>query len=219
MADGGVLVLNNLWQAVQVTTVRRAFRLFYAGRARAVARDFQTYDFENWCDLPPGADREMIVTPRRAIRVPRTIQLLHYDRVPRREVRFTRRNIFFRDRNRCQYCGRVQTQRHLNLDHVVPLSRGGTSTWENVVCACIDCNSRKGSRTPREAGMALIRPPKRPAGHPVLRAGWLGEHYEEWRTFLDVAYWNVELAEDVVPHGSSAGEGDDLGMPSAPILR
>jgi hypothetical protein len=58
--------------------------------------------------------------------------------------------------------------------------------------------------------MALIRPPKRPAGHPVLRSGWLGEHYEEWRTFLDVAYWNVELAEDVVPHASSFGEADGL---------
>jgi 5-methylcytosine-specific restriction endonuclease McrA len=208
MADGGVLVLNSLWQAVQVTTVRRAFRLFYAGRARAVTRDFNTYDFDNWCDLPPAADRQTIQTPRRAIAIPRVIQLLHYDRVPRREVRFTRRNIFFRDRNRCQYCGRIHPQRQLNLDHVVPLSRGGTSTWDNVVCACVACNSRKGNRTPREAGMTLVRAPKRPAGHPILRSGWLGAHYEEWRTFLDVAYWNVELAEDVVPHGPGSVEPD-----------
>ncbi len=199
MADGAVLVLNSVFQAVQVTTVRRAFRLFYAGRARAVAPDFSTYDFENWCDLPVGADHERIHTPRRAIRIPRVIQLLHYDRVPRREVRFTRRNIFFRDRNRCQYCGRVFAQHELNLDHVVPLSRGGASTWENVVCACIACNGRKGSRTPHEAGMLLVRTPKRPAGHPILRAGWIGPRYEEWRTFLDVAYWNVELSEDVLP--------------------
>ena len=201
MADSGVLVLNNLYQAVQITSVRRAFRLFYAGRARAVAPDFRTYDFENWCDLPPGADHEAIVTPRRAIRIPRVIQLLHYDRVPRRDVRFTRRNIFFRDRNHCQYCGRKFAQAELNLDHVVPLSRGGTSSWDNVVCACIPCNSRKGNRTPYEAGMHLIRLPKRPAGHPVFRAGWIGPRYEEWKTFLDVAYWNVELSEDVVPSG------------------
>jgi len=199
MAESAVLVLNNVYQAVQITGVRRAFRLFYAGRARAVARDFRTYDFENWCDLPPGADYETIVTPRREIRIPRVIQLVHYDRVPRRDVRFTRRNIFFRDRNRCQYCGKVFPQAELNLDHVVPLSRGGISSWENVVCACIPCNSRKGNRTPHEAGMHLVRQPKRPAGHPVLRTGWIGPRYDEWKTFLDVAYWNVELSEDLVP--------------------
>ena len=199
MPDGAVLVLNSLYQAVQVTGVRRAFRLFCAGRARAVAPDFRTYSFENWCDLPPEATDALIHTPRRAIRIPRVIQLLNYDRLPRREVRFTRRNIFFRDRNRCQYCGEVFPQRELNLDHVIPLSRRGTSSWENVVCACVSCNSRKGDRTPQEAGMTLTRPARKPAGHPVLRAGWIGPHHEEWRTFLDVAYWNVELCEDVVP--------------------
>lgn len=199
MADAAVLVLNNLYQAVQVTTVRRAFLLFCAGRARAIAPDFTAYDFENWCDLPPGAGDDVVHTPRRTIRIPRVIQLMHYDRVPRREVRFTRRNIFFRDRNRCQYCGRVFRQSELNLDHVIPLSRGGGSSWDNVVCACVSCNSRKGNRTPHEAGMLLVRHPRKPAGHPVLRAGWIGPRYAEWRTFLDEAYWNVELHEDVVP--------------------
>lgn len=199
MADGAVLVLNSLFQAVQVTGVRRAFVLFCGGRARAVSPDFTTYDFENWCDLPPGAGDQLIRTPRREIRIPRVIQLLHYDRLPRREVRFTRRNIFFRDRNRCQYCGKIFSQRDLNLDHVVPLSRGGASSWDNVVCACLACNGRKGSRTPYEAGMTLVRAPRKPAGHPVLRASWIGACHEEWRTFLDVAYWNVELEEGVLP--------------------
>jgi 5-methylcytosine-specific restriction endonuclease McrA len=206
MADGAVLVLNRLYQAVQVTGVRRGFRLFYTGRARAVAPDFATYDFENWCDLPPGADDEVIHTPRRTIRIPRVIQLVQYDRIPRREVRFTRRNIFFRDRNRCQFCGKIFSQRDLNLDHVIPLSRGGMSSWENVVCACVGCNGRKGDRTPHEAGMTLVRIPRRPAGHPVLRSFWIGPRYEEWRTFLDEAYWNVELSEEVV--GAPASEED-----------
>jgi 5-methylcytosine-specific restriction endonuclease McrA len=200
MADayGSVLVLNSLFQAVQVTGVRRAFRLFYAGRARAVAPDFSSYDFENWCDLPPMADDEVIHTPTRAIRIPKVIQLIHYDRLPSREVRFTRRNIFYRDRNRCQYCGGSFRQKDLNLDHVVPLSRGGKSTWDNVVCACIPCNTRKGDRTPPEAGMRLIRRPKKPAGHPMLRATWIGPCPEEWKTYLDEAYWNVELHDDVM---------------------
>ena len=107
--------------------------------------------------------------------------------------------LFFRDRNRCQFCGGNFAQRELNLDHVVPLSRGGASTWDNVVCACVACNSRKGNRTPSEAGMTLIRAPRRPAGLPAPRAGWIGPRYAEWRTFLDEAYWNVELSEELVP--------------------
>jgi len=196
-----VLVLNSLYQAVQVTGVRRAFRLFYAGRARAVAPDFVSYDFDNWCDLPAGLDAEMIRTPTRSIRIPKVIQLVEYDKLPNREVRFTRRNIFHRDRNRCQYCGKVFPQRELNLDHVVPLSRGGGSSWKNVVCACIPCNTRKGHHLPVECGMRLIRRPRKPAGHPMLRANWIGPCPVEWRTFLDEAYWNVELADDVVPPG------------------
>lgn len=199
MAPGSVLVLNSLYQAVQITGVRRAFRLFYAGRARALSRDFTSYDFENWCDLPLGVEDEVIRTPDRSIRIPRVIQLSYYDRVPHREVRFTRRNIFYRDRSRCQYCGKVFPQRDLNLDHVVPLSQGGRSGWDNVVTACVPCNSRKGNRTPIEAGMTLIRAPRRPAGHPVLRADWLGSYHEEWKTFLDEAYWNVELCDDLMP--------------------
>jgi 5-methylcytosine-specific restriction endonuclease McrA len=188
-----------LYQAVQITGAHRAFRLFYAGRARALAPDFRAYDFDNWCDLPVGIDDEVIRTPSRSIRVPRVIQLVHYDRVPRREVRFTRRNIFHRDRSRCQYCGGAFAQRDLNLDHVVPLSRGGHSEWTNVVTACVPCNSRKGNRLPEEAGMRLVRRPRRPAGHPLVRANWLGRFHEEWKTFLDEAYWNVELSDDVLP--------------------
>ena len=192
MTDGGVLVLNRLYQAVQVTGVRRGFRLFYAGRARAVGPDFATYTFENWCDLPPGVDDEVIHTPRRVIRIPRVIQLVTYDRLPRREVRFTRRNIFFRDRNRCQYCGRTFPQRELNLDHVVPLSRGGTSCWDNVVCACVACNSRKGSKTPDEAGLHLRKRPVKPKWVPFSDVAPKARR-ESWKQFLSRAYWESEL--------------------------
>jgi len=197
--SSSVLVLNSLYQAVQITGTHRAFRLFYAGRARALAPDFHAYDFENWCDLPVGIGDDVIGTPTRQIRIPRVIQLVYYDRVPHREVRFTRRNIFYRDRSRCQYCGKIFSQRDLNLDHVRPLSRGGRSEWTNVVTACVPCNSKKGNRYPEEAGIRLIRKPKKPAGHPLLRANWIGRFHEEWKTFLDEAYWNVELADDLVP--------------------
>src|SRR3989449_5494134 len=157
MTDTGVLVLNRLFQAIQITSVRRAFCLLYKGEVRAVAPDYTTYDWEDWKDIPPQGDDEFIATPSFRVRIPRVVLLLHFDRLPRHDVRFTRKNIFFRDRNRCQYCGGKYQTRDLNLDHVVPLSRGGKSTWENVVCCWIACNSRKGGLLPEGAGMHLIR--------------------------------------------------------------
>jgi len=198
MLDGAVLVLNSVYQAIQVTGVRRAFRLFYAGRALAVADDFRTYAFEHWCDLPPRDGHGFVRTPTRTIGIPRVIQLVRYDRVPRRDVRFTRRNIFYRDRNRCQYCGRVFAQKRLNLDHVVPLSRGGASGWNNIVCACVECNCKKGNRTPEEAGMSLIRQPRKPAAHPALGSSWVKRGYKEWHAFLEGTAWTIELCDDVI---------------------
>jgi len=127
--------------------------------------------------------------------VPRVVLLIDFEGVPRHEVRFTRKNIFYRDRNRCQYCGHRFATRDLNLDHVVPLSRGGKSTWENVVCCCIPCNSRKGGRTPDEAHMRLIHSPARPRWHPLVRLSLTSGQYEAWRNFLDAVYWNTELKE------------------------
>jgi len=196
MLDTNVLVLNRVFQAIQVTTVRKAFCLLYKGHVRVVNPDYSTCDWEDWVDVPPQPQEESIVTPTLRIRIPRVILLIDFDRLPRHEVRFTRKNIFYRDRNRCQYCGgRFQT-RDLNLDHVVPLSRGGKSTWENVVCCCIPCNSRKGGMLPVEAGMRLIHVPERPRWHPLVKISFTSGQYEVWKNFLDAAYWNAELKAD-----------------------
>ena len=180
-----------------ITSVRRAMCLFYKGQVRAVDADFLTYDFTSWSDLAVGPEDDCVATPALRIRIPRVVLLVHYDRLPRYEVRFTRRNIFYRDRNRCQYCGDRFKRSGLNLDHVVPLSRGGRSSWENVVCCCIKCNMRKGSRLPREAHMHLIRKPKKPRWHPLARIRLGHRRYEIWRRFLDAAYWNVELDQEL----------------------
>ncbi len=193
MLNTNVLVLNNLYQAIQITSVRRAMCLLYKGQVKVVDADFTTYDFENWSDLPVRRQDDRLQTPRRPIRVPRVVLLVHYDRLPRYDVRFTRKNIFYRDRNRCQYCGGRFRTRELNLDHVTPLSRGGRSTWENVVCCCVRCNMSKGNRLPGEAGMSLVRLPARPRWHPLARVRLSNRRYEIWRSFLDAAYWNVEL--------------------------
>jgi 5-methylcytosine-specific restriction endonuclease McrA len=195
MVDSGVLVLNRLFQAIQITSVRRAFCLLYKGEVRAVAPDYTTYDWEDWKDVPAQPNDEFLTTPSFRIRIPRVVLLLHFDRLPRHEIRFTRKNIFFRDKNRCQYCGGRFTTSDLNLDHVVPLSRGGKSTWENVVCCCVRCNSRKGGMLPFEAGMQLIKAPLRPRWHPFVKLSLSHSRYESWKNFLDVAYWNTELID------------------------
>ena len=129
--------------------------------------------------------------------MPRIILLLMYDRLPKKEVKFTRHNIFERDKNTCQYCGRVFDRKDLNLDHVIPRDRGGPTTWENIVCSCIECNTQKANRTPQEAGLRLIRKPKRPKWRPFVQINFSLHRHDSWKHFIDLAYWNVELGEDV----------------------
>jgi 5-methylcytosine-specific restriction endonuclease McrA len=196
-----VLVLNRLWQAVNVCSVRRAMSLLFEGHAQVVLGHqngtFQTYGFKEWQDVSQTSPTEPFIrTVSFRIRVPRVILLLFFDRLPRKEVKFTRHNIFERDRNTCQYCGHVFDRQNLNLDHVVPRDRGGPTSWENIVCSCIRCNTHKANRTPREAGMQLIRKPKRPKWRPVAQVSVGLEYDESWRHFLDIAYWNVELQSE-----------------------
>ena len=201
MLNENVLVLNRLWQAINVCTAERAFTLLYMGHAEVVVENggnFQTFDFHEWRDFTQNHDGDDVVhTVSFKIRIPRVILLLFFDRLPHKEVKFTRHNIFERDRNTCQYCGKHFDRRDLNLDHVIPRDRGGTTTWENIVCACIPCNTRKANRSPTEAGMHLIRKPKRPKWRPFVNVTIATVAHDSWKHFLDLAYWNVELGEDV----------------------
>jgi 5-methylcytosine-specific restriction endonuclease McrA len=172
--------------------------MMYAGIARAVDKEYRTFDFNSWAELGSAVNDETVGLVGRVIRVPRVIALTAYDRLPKRNIRFSRINILIRDRHTCQYCGARMPRSRLNLDHVVPRSRGGKTTWENVVTSCHDCNRKKGGRLPQEAGLKLIRAPFRPKVAPFLD-GTLGPiKYEEWRPFfniIDFSYWNAELEE------------------------
>src|SRR5438552_11172206 len=133
-----VLVLNRLWQAVNICSARRAFSLVYAGHAQIVSSDnannFSTHDFESWRDLSANApDQEVVTTISFKIQIPRVIVLLVFDRLPKKEVKFTRHNVFERDKNTCQYCGELFDRSDLNLDHIVPCDRVGTTPWAIVV--------------------------------------------------------------------------------------
>ncbi len=197
-----VLVLNRLWQAVNICTAKRALTLLFEGRAQVVYQDaegsFQTFDFGQWRSFSQQETKENhIHTVSFRIRIPQVILLVMFDRFPKKEVKFTRHNIFERDKNTCQYCGAVFERKDLNLDHVVPREKGGATHWENIVCSCITCNAKKANRTPREANMKLIQKPTQPKWRPFMQVNLKTHSHSSWKHFLDVAYWNVELGEEL----------------------
>jgi len=202
--DSSVLVLNQHYAAVRIITARRAFCMVFKEIAEIVSvedQQFIAYDLDTWREVSELRARyerenhEWVQCVRFELAVPRIIRLLFYDRLPRTNVKFTRRNIFARDSNRCQYCGRKFATSELSLDHIVPRSRGGKSSWTNIVCCCVKCNVRKGGRTPSEAHMRLIREPVKPKRSPMITLRLGHDKYASWKQFLNAAYWNVELRE------------------------
>ncbi len=192
--DRPTLVLNRNWQPVSVAPVARALSLVVAERARIVDPvDFRQYTWADWAQRVPETDELFVQAVTFRVRVPEVITLLEYDRVPKNAVTFSRRNIFRRDHFTCQYCHRQPGTEELTIDHVLPRSHGGLSTWDNCVLACIDCNSRKADRTPTEARMPLRKLPVRPNWKPLYARH--GERIESWSKFVSEAYWLVELAE------------------------
>ena len=200
--SSSVLLLNRLYMAVRVVNARRALTLMYRELAEVVSCEngqFLSYDFDNWVEVSAVKARfeperhDWVRTVRFQVAVPRIIRLLGYDKLPRTDVKLNRRNLFARDQNRCQYCGRRYPTGELSVDHVLPRSQGGRTTWENVVCACVRCNVRKGGRTPTEAHMKLVAVPRRPRRSPILTIKLSDEKYASWKQFVDFAYWNVEL--------------------------
>ncbi|UCE98926.1 MAG: HNH endonuclease [Planctomycetota bacterium] len=200
--DCNVLVLNKHYMAIRVVGARRAFSLLFRELAEVVSLEegnYSNYDFHSWCEVsefrrrfePDGHD--WVSTVNFYIAVPRIIRLLFYDRLPRNEVKFNRRNIFARDKNRCQYCGKRYPTCELSLDHVIPRSMGGKSVWENIVCACTKCNVKKGGQKPQQAGITLIRKPVKPQHNPLVHIHLGHPRYSSWKQFLDHAYWSVEL--------------------------
>jgi len=156
-----VLVLNKHYMALRVTNARRAFSLLFRDIAEVIHIEdgrYVSYDFESWREVSElqrqfePEEHDWVRTVRFSIAVPRIIRLLVYDRLPQTVVKLNRRNIYARDRNRCQYCGKRFPTSELSLDHVVPRSRGGETTWVNVVCCCLKCNvARAGGSPPRPA--------------------------------------------------------------------
>ena len=163
-----VLVLNASYEPINVCAARRALVLVLKGVASA-----------------EEVSVTAIHSARTSVRLPSVIRLLEYRRIPRQTRALSRKNILLRDRYTCQYCHRAMASGELTLDHVIPRSRAGESAWENLVACCHFCNNRKGSRTPEEAGMKLLRQPRPFSMHTsrhLMRM--LGNGEVQWRKYL-----------------------------------
>ena len=172
------LLLNATYEPLKVVHWRKAVTLWCQGKVEVIS----VYDRE-------------IRSVSISFRLPSVIRLLRYINIKRRfdYVPFSRANIYERDGHTCQYCGDEYPTAELTFDHVLPVARSGRKDWENIVTCCITCNRRKGGRTPEEAGMRLVRHPRRPEHVPAIRITiGLRNAPDSWRDYL---YWNVELDE------------------------
>lgn len=200
--DAKVLVLNKLWVAIRVISARRAFAMLMRELAEVIHVEdgqYLSYDFSSWAEISELARQlepdsyDWVRTVRIPLAVPKIIRLHGYDRLPDQRVKLNRRNLFARDRNQCQYCGKHFPTSELSIDHVLPRAQGGGDSWTNLVCSCVKCNARKGGRTPEQARMALVRKPVQPRKNPLIAVRLGHEKYKPWKAFLDEAYWSVEL--------------------------
>ncbi len=194
--DCSVLVLNRFYMAIRVINVRRGLTLLYRGCAEVITIEegqYANYDFESWCEvsqfyaLEKQSGEDYIQAVNFELQVPRIVRLTRYDKIPKSAVRFNRKNLFARDDHRCQYCGQTRPANQLSLDHVIPRAQGGKTTWENIVCSCMSCNSRKGGRTPSQAGMHLLSKPAKPRSNPAMAIPLNDPRYASWKTFVDNA--------------------------------
>jgi 5-methylcytosine-specific restriction endonuclease McrA len=190
------LVLNKLWSPIRTAPVKEAIGLVAKGAARVIEPEtFATHDLRSWNDvsrLQAKVEDAVIRSPRLVLLPPEVILLTAYEGRGAKNVVFSRKNLFKRDRYTCQYCGVQPGPEELTIDHVVPRSAGGKSAWENCVLACVECNKRKADRSPAQAGLRLRREPRQPSWKALVQVP-SRERRESWDKFLSRAYWEVEL--------------------------
>lgn len=208
MLSDQVLVLNKTYSPINVCSIKRALSMLIQDKAEVVTVEEGTYcnyDIHSWSEFSQvkrelnflNDDEELLALYDGQIIIPRVIRVLHYGKVPSRKVRLNRKNIYLRDNNTCQYCGKQFEQEDLNLDHILPRAQGGTSTWLNLVCSCYKCNTKKAAKTPEQAGMKLIRKPYEPKGGSFFNVNNVQNRvkYQSWKNFVSDIYWQVTLEE------------------------
>lgn len=205
-----VLVLNKSYMPIKTTTVMDAVSKLFCNSVEAIMVEegnYVSYNFGSWAEISMfrkefeadfediNRDVDWIRTPSLHLIVPRVVRLLTYDKMPKHDVKLTRKTLYQRDRHVCQYCGDKFKIEDLNIEHIMPKSRGGQNSWENLVTACIDCNRKKGNRTPEEAGMKLIKTPRKPKPVAEARINFGRKRYKDWDHFVSTIYWNTEIED------------------------
>jgi len=184
-----VLVLNRNWQAINIRTPQEAFCQMATNVATSLDIEGENHirpvTWEEWITLPIRPQDNAVRTAHREIRMPTVIVAVNFARVPKKRPKLSARNIRERDGNRCQYTGRLLRPEEGSLDHVVPRSRGGADTWENLVWSSKAVNTRKGNRLPHEAGLKLLTVPRAPKELPVMALLRNAHSVAEWKLFLD----------------------------------
>ena len=216
-----VLVLNKNWAAINVCSLKRALKLLFSWHSDEIVNgkiirpaepkacildpstDFSMYTWHDWSNLIPKEDDEKI---SRMFKMPEIIILSRYDKMPAPKINFNRKTIYKRDNYQCQYCGEKLSGIDCTIDHILPISRGGLSTWTNTILSCQICNSQKRNRLPEEAfkdrknwkgpsPMKLLNGmPKKPRYN--LFKGDKAVVYKSWMDFISDAYWSIELQND-----------------------
>ena len=184
-----VLVLNRNWQAINIRTPADAFCQMATNVATALDIEgdehIRPVKWDEWITLPIRPQDTAVRTPNREIRVPTVIVAVNFAKVPKKRPKLCAKNIRERDRNRCQYTGKLLHADEGSLDHVLPRSRGGADTWENLVWSSKDVNARKGNRLPHEAGLKLLHEPRAPKELPVTALLRNAHGIAEWKLFLN----------------------------------
>jgi 5-methylcytosine-specific restriction endonuclease McrA len=189
-----VLVLNRNWQAINIRTPQDAFCQMATNAATALdielgndarAEALRPVTWDEWITLPVREGDYAVRTARGAIRVPTVIVAVNFAKVPKKRPKLSAKNIRERDGNRCQYTGRLLHPAEGSLDHVLPRSRGGADTWENLVWAAKDVNQRKANRLPHEAGLRLLSIPSAPKELPASALIRNTHGVAEWKLFLN----------------------------------
>lgn len=166
--------------------MKRAVSLLCLDIAIGVDRDYQTYTWSRLLTEGPSPEKDedfhYLHTVNKLVPVPKVLLLQDFDKRPPQHIRFSRGQVFMRDQHTCQYCAKTLPKQKLNIDHVVPRTQGGKTTWENVVASCHYCNRKKGGRTPGQAGMKLLTIPHRPSVSPLLTT--LKDLNPVWNNFI-----------------------------------
>lgn len=200
LASRRCLVLNKGWTPVGTIELQRAIIMLFSQyangepKARIIdPQSYQTFTWDDWAKLKPLMTDDAIHAANISFKVPEVVLLTRYDKMPKPKNQCSRRNLYKRDEMTCQYCGCKPGSQELTIDHVLPKSQGGGTSWENCVLACVDCNSYKANRTPKKANMKLLKEPVKP------KMGFfkfeVTKQVKSWEAFLGELYWAVPIGD------------------------